>query len=30
MSEAVSIFDRIVEVEEAKKLQGFDVEEELT
>ncbi|MDD5693354.1 MAG: sigma factor-like helix-turn-helix DNA-binding protein [Patescibacteria group bacterium] len=29
MSEAVSIFDRIVEVEEAKKLRGFDVEEEL-
>jgi uncharacterized membrane protein len=29
MSDAVSIFDRIVEVEEAKKLRGFDVEEEL-
>lgn len=29
MANAVSIFDRIVEVEEAKKLRGFDVEEEL-
>jgi hypothetical protein len=29
MSDSVSIFDRIIEVEEAKKLRGFDVEEEL-
>ncbi len=29
MSDSVSIFDKIVEAEEAKKLRGFDVEEEL-